>query len=158
MEIFQTILIAVIAILLLLCLIILNGMAKQLASTFKNIEEKLNPAIDNIRDASEKLIPLIDTVKNKSDEIEKVLDALPETIENHREISAQIRSLAEEIGLQTPEIRRSLQNFTHTAGYIKGQADELSGKVAPTINKISGIIQAFTEGFKFFSSYKKKRK
>ncbi len=158
MEIFQTILIAVIAILLLLCLIILNGMAKQIASTFKNLENKLNPTIDNIRDACEKLIPLIDTIKNKSDEIEQILDALPETIENHRVISAHIRPLAEEIGLKTPEIRRSLQNFTLTAGYLKGQADELSEKVAPTINKITGIIQAFTDGFKIFSSYKKKRK
>ena len=138
MDIFLIILVFVIAILLLLCLIILKGMAEQITSTFKNLEEKLNPAIDNIRDASEKLIPLIDTIKNKSDEIEKVLDALPETIENHREISAQIRPLAEEIGLQTPEIRRSLKNFTQTAGNLKLQADALSEKVAPTINTISG--------------------
>lgn len=158
MDIILTILVALIALMLLACLIILNGMAKQLTSTFKNFEEKMNPTIDNIRDASEKLIPLIDIINSKSEEIQRVLDALPETVENHREISAQIRPIAEEIGLHTPEIKQSLVDFTQSAGQLKLHADSFNEKIGPAIKRISGIVASFSEGFKIFSSFTKRRK
>lgn len=156
MEIIQTVILAIIAVLMVALVVIINGAARNLRECTSKLEQKLLPAIDNVKNAAGNLIPVIDSINSRNDQICYIIEKLPGTIDNYRELSENLKPLSEEIKYQTPQIRESLQQLTSAACNLKAQTDELTQRIAPSVNKISGVVQAFSEGFKIFKAFTKR--
>ena len=155
-ELIQTVILAIIALLMVVIVVIINGLAKNLKEWISKLEQKLLPAIDNVKTAAGNLIPLIDSINSRNDQICYILEKLPGTIDNYRELSENLKPLSEEIKNQTPQIRESLQQLSSAAGSLKAHTDELTLRFAPAASRISGVVQAFTEGFKIFKAFTKR--
>jgi methyl-accepting chemotaxis protein len=155
-AIIQIVLLAIIALLMVVIVVIINGLAKSLKECTSRLEQKLLPAIDNVKTAAGNLIPVIDSINGRNDQICYILEKLPGTIDNYRELSENLKPLSEEIKNQTPQIRESLHQLSSAAVNLKAQTDELTLRFAPAASRISGVVQAFTEGFKIFKAFTKR--
>ena len=151
----QTLLLAVIVVIMIWGISVLNGMAKKFAEGIEKLINEIRPAVKSIHEQVENLKPAIDAINARSAEIDKVLAELPSTVANMREISNNVLPASRLIADKTPEIKKTLEVLGMTTGRLKNQAEALNEKMRPTVGTISGVAQALMEGFKVFKSFKR---